>query len=148
MFELTAIQFRSGNSIPTFSDVLGDFTNDNEIIWACKDKIESDPAWSSNHIYELGNSIKNGSFSYECVGFRGTSDITLPNFKQTDNFAILNSDIATRKFTVSGDVTDFFSIHDTVRVLGSNGNDGYYTVSYSTYNGSTSDIVVVEDGIS
>ena len=42
-------------------------------------------------------------------------------------------------------MTDFFLVHDTVRVVGSNGNDGYYTVSSTTYNGSTSDIVVLED---
>ena len=133
MFELVDIIKYSGSSLPTFTTTLGDFSEDNDIIWVCKTKVEGDPNWQANHHYQIGNSVLSGNFSYECVGFLDSSNSSIPLFKTTDRYSIIavnNSSPYT--FTVSGDKTSHFLPNDVVRVQSSSGNDGYYNVVSST----------------
>ena len=142
LFECISINHKSGFSIPNFSANLGDFTDDNEIVWNCKTLVENDPAWQANAIVNIGDSIKSGTFSYECIGFRGTSANMEPKFKITDNYPVGGVNISTNQFTVSGDLTNFIRTEDIIQIRNSTGNDGYYTVSAIFCNGTNTYITI------
>lgn len=144
MFECVEIKRYSGNSLPSFSTSLGNFSEDNEIIWVTKPKVNSDLAWQSNHIYSVGDSILEGDFSYECIGFRGKSNSSEPIFKVINYYSIIGVNQGTKTFKVGGDKTEHFLTNDTVRIQNSNGNDGYYSVVSSVYSLGNTEIVVNE----
>lgn len=144
MFECIEISKYSGSSAPNFTTILKDFTEDNDIIWVCKTLVTGDSAWLANTKYSLGDSVVYGSFSYECVGFKGTSDTSVPTMKVTDHYAISEVDIVNGKFSISGDIHTIFRQHDTIEVLSSTGNDGYYTVSSSSFDGTKTNITVAQ----
>lgn len=143
MFEVVDIKKYSGSSTPSFTTVLQDFTEDNNIIWVCKDQVEGDASWHSNTHYKIGDSISHGNFSYECIGFKGSSESYQPLFKSQSYYPITgvtNSNPYT--FTITGDYTSHFLANDTIRVKGSTGNDGYYNVVESFVSGSNTIVKV------
>lgn len=142
MFECVKIRKKSGSSIPSFSTDLEDFTEDNELIWVTKPKVNSDPAWQSDTYYSIGDSILEGDFSYECIGFRGKSKSLEPTFKNINYYPIIGVNQGTKKFTVAGDKTEHFLPNDTIRIQNSNGNDGYYQVIDSSLFGGNTQIEV------
>jgi hypothetical protein len=144
MFECISIQKTSGSSTPSFSTILGEFTEDGSIIWVCKKQVVADLVWTANTVYELGSSVKNGSFSYESVGFKGNSNTTEPIWKTTDNYPISAIDTVNKKFSILGNVSSFYLVNDSIRIQGSNGNDGYYTVSNTVFDGTNTNITVVQ----
>ena len=132
MFEVVDIIKYSGNTIPTFTTVTGDFTEDNELIWVCIPKVQGHSSWQANHHYSVGDYITSGNFSYQCVGFLGATETYLPPFKTTQSYPVIavnNSGPYT--FTVSGDKTSFYLPNDVIHIVGSSGNDGYYNVIQS-----------------
>jgi hypothetical protein len=138
MFECIYINKQSSNSIPTFSSVLKDFTEDNEIIWVTKKLNTADSAWQANHDYKKGDSIKQGNFSYECIGFIGTSGASEPNYKTSDVFEIIDIDQPNKKFTIDGNKVNHMLVNDLIDVRNSSLNDGIYTVvSVSLVSGDT-----------
>jgi len=142
MFECIAIQKYSGTIIPSFTTVLQDFTEDNGLIWVCKSKIASGLAWTPSTMYNIGDSILEGEFSYEVVGFRGTSSGSLPVFKDIEYYELIWVDIPNYTFRIAGDKTQHILVNDTIQVQESTGNDGYYTVVSSTFSGGNTDVVV------
>jgi hypothetical protein len=144
MFEFAYIQKQSGATIPTFTTVLQDFTEDNDIIWVCKPKVTQDIAWQANNIYNIGDSILNGDFSYQVIGFKGSSSGSVPPFKSDLSYPIITANTAGNTFTIQGNKTSYFLPKDTVRVQSSSGNDGYYSVINSTSYGSTTIVSVNE----
>lgn len=61
---------KSGSEEPTFSQVTGQFTNDNAVIWT-----ESDPTWQSSHPYTAANElIIDGHNHIQQVTQTGTSE--------------------------------------------------------------------------
>lgn len=73
--------------------------------------------------------------------FKELQTITLDD---GDNYAITAVDTDNKKFTVSGDQTADFSADDLIRIKGSTGNDGTYTVVTATLVSSNTEIVVSE----
>lgn len=146
IFECIQLSMTSGASMPTFSSTLQDFTEDNQLIWVTKPRVTSDSAWQSNTVYNLGDSVTDGNpsgtFSYEVVGFIGTSKVSQPVFKTTDNYPIVSIDQTNKIISVAGNYTQHFLANDTVRVIGSTGNDGYYKILSSNFNGVNTDVYV------
>jgi len=134
----------SGNSQPSFGTTIGKFTNDNEIIWVCKSIETSDPYWSANTDYRIGDSIQKGSYSYECVGFKGSSASSEPAYKSTSHYSIVSVSTGDHKFSIQGNKTNFFRTYDTIKVTDSTGNNGYYTVLSVSYDSTNTNIVVSE----
>lgn len=143
IFECIYIQRNSGATTPAFTPILKEFTEDGDLIWVCKNKINSDNLWQANTEYKLGDSIRFEDFSYEVVGFKGSSNTTLPLFKDTDNYSIISVDNSNPYiFVIDGNKTEHFLTNDTVRVQASSFNNGYYSVLGATFNGTNTEIQV------
>lgn len=83
---------------------------------------------------------------YEPEGFGGTVD-TLVSNEQAGAYRITAVDTTNEIFTVPGDVTNQLVVDQAVLVNGSTGNDGTYTITNLSYDGTNNetDITVAED---
>ncbi len=109
---------------------IGDFVNDGNILWVRKLLNMSHPDRTANTNYRLGDNIKVGSYSYECVGYRGKTDealSTTPIF-ELDEYIIV--DKGADYFEITGDYSAFFKEDDVLKVFVS--NSLYYSFSVDT----------------
>lgn len=149
LFECVHIKRYSGSTIPTFTNIIKEFTEDRNLIWVCKNKVNSDGNWTANTSYKLGDSIQQGDFSYEVIGFRAKTQTSLPKFKITDSYPIVAvSNVSPYKFTIAGDYTSFININDSISVRNSVENNGYYTVTNVALLGGNTVITVQQPIIS
>jgi hypothetical protein len=96
---------------------VGTFIEDGDIIWVSKLLNTSNPVRTGNTAYKVGDSVQVGNFSYECIGYRGESNSTLPNFELT-TYDIVSQ--GTDYFEIAGDYTKFFITDDILKVFVSN----------------------------
>lgn len=145
MYELVEILRKSGTTQPAWNPQIQSFTEDGDLIWVCKNKNTTDPAWRANTIYRKGDSIAVGNFSYECVGYKGTSGNSQPDWKTTQKYLISGVNTANKEFYLAGNHVDKYVADDIVRVRNSSSNNGYYTVVDSAYFDGKTIIAVAEN---
>lgn len=95
------------------SGVVGDFIEDGEIVWVRKllNSSYSDRVASTS--YRLGDNVKLGNYSYECIGYRGETDSSQPVF-ELDEYTILEQ--GADYLDIAGDYIDYFSANDIIQV--------------------------------
>ena len=108
---------------------INSFVEDGDILWVGKIFNDSDPERESGAQYRLGDNIRVGSMSYECVGYRGKSDSTAPIFEQ-DIYTITSKGLD--YFEIVGDYSKYFTINDILKVFVS--NSLYYSFSVQNVN--------------
>lgn len=108
---------------------VGAFIEDGNILWVGKLLNTSNPVRTGNTSYRLGDCVQVGSYSYECIGYRGESDILLPTFELYE-YSIVSK--GSNYFDINGDYTKYFNKDDIMKVLIS--NSLYYSFSVADVN--------------
>lgn len=156
MFECIDVIKVSGSIAPDTSTVeVGEFVEDNEIIWVAIDRV-SDPTVAereNSKIYRIGqraNPVGRDDITLECVsyaGMSGSSD-TIQFFKAEQNIL----EYTNNTFTVSGNQTTYFKEGDKVKLISESGSKEETVVVansrvYAGEGSSLRTLVTVKDGL-
>ena len=118
MFKCVDLVKSSGNSFPNVGIVeIGDFIQDESIVWVVTKYNEANPNWEALTNYSLGDKVNTSAvsgYSLECVSYTGTTG-TNPNLDFEDNtYPIVAVNDVSRTFTVSGNKTFYFRAQDVI----------------------------------
>lgn len=105
-------------------------------------KILTLPAWLNGSLNSMAEIPPRLKLDYYCDDEGKFDDITTAP-DDTNNFTITAVDTGTKKFTIAGDYTAYFTITRVFEVTGSTGNDGsYFCTTNSSLNGGNTEITV------
>jgi hypothetical protein len=106
---------------------IGDYIEDGEVVWITKVYNDSNPTRMDSTDYRLGDSVKVGSYSFECIGYAGKTGSGSVVFEET-KYTVSAS--TTSYFDISGDYTNYFKPDDALRAYIN--DTQYYTYTIDT----------------
>jgi hypothetical protein len=140
MFKCVDLIKHSASNSPDFSQVtLGEFVNDGDIVWVCKNLVDIDSQRNNNYNYRIGDSIRVNNYSFQCVSYSGSSDSIQGSF-ELPIYNVLNFGVD--YFDINGDYTNFFSVNDILKVNTALGNTYSFSVNNVSLIGSVTRIIV------
>lgn len=135
MFKAVDLVKQTNSTIPDFTLASeGDYIEDGEIVWVAKTLNSSDTARQNSTSYRLGESMKTGNYSFECIGYKGLTS-NVPN-SQPITFELPSytiSSAGTDYFEIDGNYSSFFAVNDVIRVYISNSSFYSFSVSSVSY---------------